>query len=463
MTYHRHNAALQQAGLGSSMAIGEFGGAPAVPGDSSALLSAAPMYWFYEMSHAALNPARAWADATRLFYKNPVNPLSFTTFGKSVAAAAELFERSTRRSARPEWRITSTLVGGERVPVQVSTVWERPFCKLIHFERLFGHRPHRPQPRMLIVAPMSGHFATLLRGTVEAFLPNHDVYVTDWADARMVPMAEGRFDLDDYVDYVIEMLHTLGGNMHIIAVCQPSVPVVAAVSIMEASRDPYVPLSMTLMGGPIDTRRNPTAVNNLAAERGIDWFRNNVITKVPFPHPGVMRDVYPGFLQLSGFISMNLDRHTDAHKALFANLVKGDGDLVDKHREFYDEYLAVMDLSAEYYLQTVDTVFVRHALPKGEMTHRGKPVEPSLITRVALMTVEGEKDDISGLGQTEATHGLCSAIPDHRRVHYVQKGVGHYGVFNGSRFKSEIVPRISDFVVSAGSPIPKPKLVAAAE
>ena len=264
---------------------------------------------------------------------------------------------------------------------------------------------------MLIVAPMSGHYATLLRGTVEAFLPTHEVYITDWADARMVPVTEGRFDLEDYIDYVIEMLHVLGGNMHVIAVCQPSVPVVAAVSLMEANRDPFVPLSMTLMGGPIDTRRNPTAVNNLAAERGIEWFRNNVITKVPFPHPGLMRDVYPGFLQLSGFISMNLDRHTDAHKALFANLVKGDGDLVDKHREFYDEYLAVMDLAAEYYLQTVDVVFVKHALPKGEMTHRGKPVDPSKITRVALMTVEGEKDDISGLGQTEATHALVSAYP----------------------------------------------------
>jgi poly(3-hydroxybutyrate) depolymerase len=277
----------------------------------------------------------------------------------------------------------------------------------------------------------------------------------------MVPLSEGRFDLDDYIDYVIEMLHVLGGNTHVMAVCQPSVPVVAAVSIMEARRDPFVPVSMTLMGGPIDTRRNPTAVNQLAQERGIDWFRNNVITKVPFPHPGMMRDVYPGFLQLNGFISMNLDRHMNAHKQLFANLVKGDGDLVDKHRDFYDEYLAVMDLSAEYYLQTVDTVFVKHSLPKGEMTHRGTLVVPSKITRVALMTVEGENDDISGLGQTEATHDLCSSIPEQRRVHYVQKGVGHYGVFNGSRFKSEIVPRIHDFMVSAANP--KSSLALAAE
>jgi poly(3-hydroxybutyrate) depolymerase len=421
----------------------------------------APAYWLYEMGQASLNPARAFADAGKLFFKNPANPWSHTELGKTVAAACEVFERSTRRYGKPEWNVSSTLIGAERIPVHISTVWERPFCRLVHFERAFDHPQRRPQPKLLIVAPMSGHYATLLRGTVEGFLPNHDVYITEWVDARVVPLSEGSFDLDDYIDYLISMFHFLGGDIHVIAVCQPSVPVVAAVSVMEANRDPFVPLSMTLMGGPIDTRRNPTAVNNLAAERGIEWFRNNVITKVPFPHPGVMRDVYPGFLQLSGFITMNLDRHTDAHKALFSNLVKGDGDLVDKHREFYDEYLAVMDLTAEYYLQTVDVVFVKHALPKGEMTHRGEPVDPSKIRRVALMTVEGEKDDISGLGQTEATHALCTSIPDHRRVHYVQKGVGHYGVFNGSRFRSEIVPRISDFMMSAATT--KLSLVAAAE
>jgi poly(3-hydroxybutyrate) depolymerase len=435
------------------MAIGEFGDAPALPGDSvapAALLSAAPLYWFYEMSHAALNPARAWADATRLLFKNPVNPLSFTTFGKSVAAAAELFERSTRRYGRPEWRIASTLVGGERVPVHISTVWERPFCKLIHFERVFEHPPKRPQPRLLIVAPMSGHFATLLRGTVEAFLPNHDVYVTDWVDARTVPLSEGRFDLDDYIDYVISILHTLGSDTNVVAVCQPSVPVIAAVALMEADDDPYVPSSMILMGGPIDTRVHPTAVNTLAGKRGIDWFRSHVITKVPFPNPGLMRDVYPGFLQLNGFVSMNLDRHIEAHKQLFLNLVRGDGDSAHKHKEFYDEYLAVMDLAAEFYLQTVDTVFVRHALPKGEMTHRGRPVDLARIKRVALLTIEGEHDDISGVGQTEAAHRLCVNIPPDRRAHYLQLGVGHYGVFNGSRFRSEIAPRISDFILSMG-------------
>ncbi|MGO3928726.1 polyhydroxyalkanoate depolymerase [Rhodopseudomonas pseudopalustris] len=410
-----------------------------------------PMYWFYELAHASLNPARAMSDAARLMFKNPLNPWSHTDLGKSIAAACEVFERTTRRYGKPEWGLDDTEVNGMRVPIEIHNVWEKPFCRLLYFERKLEHPLRHPQPRVLIVAPMSGHYATLLRGTVEAFLPTHEVYITDWTDARMVPVAAGRFDLDDYVDYVIEMLQTLGGNVHVVAVCQPSVPVLAAVSVMEANDDPFVPLSMTLMGGPIDTRRNPTSVNNLAAEKGIDWFRSHVITKVPFPHPGVMRDVYPGFLQLNGFISMNLDRHMDAHKNLFNHLVQGDGDLADKHREFYDEYLAVMDLTAEFYLQTVDLVFVKHALPKGEMTHRGKLVEPSKIKRVALMTVEGENDDISGLGQTEATHTLCTSIPDERRVHYVQKGVGHYGVFNGSRFRSEIVPRISDFMLSSAS------------
>ena len=447
MSEKRQNAAVQQALPGAQhMPIGEFGGAPTPPGGSFMLSS--PMYWFYEVSHAALNPARAYADAARLYFKSPVNPLSFTTFGKSIAAACELFERSTRRYGRPEWRINSALVGGERVPVEIASVWERPFCRLLHFERRLVHPPRRPQPKILIVAPMSGHYPTLLRGTVEAFLPNHDVYLTEWVDARMVPLADGAFNLDDYIDYVIAILHKLQGDTHVIAVCQPSVPVLAAVALMEAEDDPFVPNSMVLMGGPIDTRRNPTAVNKLAEQRGTDWFRRNVITKVPFPNPGFMRDVYPGFLQLNGFMSMNLDRHLEAHKDLFLHLVQGDGDSAQKHREFYDEYLAVMDLAAEFYLQTVDTVFVRHALPKGTMTHRGIPVDPARINRVALMTVEGEHDDISGVGQTEAAHDLCINVPDERRTHYLQPAVGHYGVFNGSRFRAEIAPRIADFVLS---------------
>src|SRR5665647_1361298 len=447
MSKKRQPVAAQQMPGTKPMPIGEFDGAATLPGDSAGML-ATPMYWLYEMGHAALDPSRAFADATRLFFKNPANPFAHTQYGKSVAAAAELFERVTRRYGRPEWQIESTMVGGERVPVNIKTIWERPFCRLLHFERSLAQTPRRPQPKLLIVAPMSGHYATLLRGTVEAFLPNHDVYITDWRSARTVPVAEGRFDLDDYIDYLISMLHMLGGDAHMIAVCQPSVPVMAAVALMEADKDPYVPHSMTLMGGPIDTRINPNGVNKLAESRGLDWFRSHVITKVPFPNPGCMRDVYPGFLQLTGFVSMNLDRHVEAHRELFRHLVKGDGDSATKHKEFYDEYLAVMDLAAEFYLQTVDTVFIRHALPKGEMTHRGRMVDPGMITRVALLTVEGENDDISGVGQTEAAHKLCANIPAEKKAHYLQLGVGHYGVFNGSRFRSEIAPRISDFVLS---------------
>jgi poly(3-hydroxybutyrate) depolymerase len=432
--------------LEQTMAIGVFGGTPELPGGENVLST--PLYWMYEWGNAALQPSRAWADATMLMFKNPLNPFSKTTFGKSMAAAAEVYERATRRYGKPEWGIDSTLVGGERVPIRISTVWERPFCKLLHFERELEQRPRRPQPKVLLVAPLSGHYATLLRGTVEAFLPSHEVYITEWADARTVPLSEGAFDLDDYIDYLISIFHRFRGECHVVAVCQPAVPVLAAIALMEADNDPYVPRSMTLMGGPIDTRINPTAVNQVAQARGINWFRSHVISKVPFPHPGFGREVYPGFLQLAGFVSMNIERHLDAHHALFLNLVKGDGDSVTKHEQFYDEYLAVMDLPAEYYLQTVESVFIRHDLPNSTMTHRGTPVDLSAISRVALLTVEGENDDISGVGQTEAAHALCANIPPERKSHYLQLGVGHYGVFNGSRFRAEIQPRIADFILS---------------
>ena len=411
-------------------------------------------YQLYELNHAALSPFRAAADATRLYFKNPLNPFSHTPFGRSVAAAAELFERTTRRYGKPEFGLNSTTVRGERFPVVERSVWERPFCRLLHFEKV--GRSGRPQPKLLIVAPMSGHYATLLRGTVETMLPDQDVYITDWIDARMVPLAEGRFDLDDYIDYVISMLHFLGEDTHVMAVCQPSVPVLAAAAVMEARGDRHVPATMTLMGGPIDTRRNPTAVNTLANSHDLDWFRRNVIMPVPFPHPGFMREVYPGFLQISGFLNMNLGRHMQAHRDFFRHLVEGDGDSAEKHRDFYDEYLAVMDLTAEFYLQTVDTVFIKHALPKGEMMHRGERVDPGAIRRVALFTVEGENDDISGVGQTEAAQDICTGIPTDRRAHYLQPKVGHYGVFNGSRFRSEIAPRISDFFRTHPHPAANP-------
>lgn len=405
-----------------------------------------PFYQLYEWNHALLSPYRAVADATRLLFRNPINPLTHTVLGRSVAAACEMFERSTRRYGKPEFGIASALVGGERVAIREQVVWQRPFCKLVHFEKAFTHELKRRQPKVLIVAPMSGHYATLLRGTVDAFLPRHDVYITDWADARMVPMSEGTFDLDDYIDYVISMLHALGSDTHIVAVCQPSVPVLAAVSVMEGRQDPYAPVTMTLMGGPVDTRISPTAVNELAERKGLKWFEDNVVMPVPFPHPGFMRQVYPGFLQISGFMTMNLDRHVNAHQELYMHLIQGDGDSAKKHKEFYDEYLAVMDLTAEFYLQTVETVFIRHALPKGEMMHRQERVDPGAIRTVALMTVEGEKDDITGGGQTEAAHRLCTGLPADMKAHYLQPDVGHYGVFNGSRFRAEIQPRIADFI-----------------
>jgi poly(3-hydroxybutyrate) depolymerase len=421
-------------------------------------------YQFYEFNHAALQPFRAYADAVKLLYTNPLNPATHTVVGRSIAAAAELFERSTRRYGKPSFGIDRTKVGFTEVAVTERVVWKTPFCNLIRFERDLPAGT-KPGPKLLIVAPMSGHYATLLRGTVESMIQHADVYITDWVDARMIPLADGRFDFDDYVIHLVDMLHHLGEDAHMMAVCQPSVPALAAVALMEARGDRFAPASMTLMGGPIDTRSNPTAVNRLAEEKGIAWFRDNVIMQVPWPEPGFMRDVYPGFLQLSGFMSMNLDRHLTAHKDFFLHLVKDDGDSADKHREFYDEYLAVMDLTAEFYLQTVDTVFIRHDLPKGTMVHRGEKVDPSAIRRTALFTVEGENDDISGLGQTKAAHDLCSSLPDDMRAHYMQPKVGHYGVFNGSRFRSEIVPRIVDFMATHATrdkARPKPRIVSGA-
>ncbi|PWE52743.1 polyhydroxyalkanoate depolymerase [Metarhizobium album] len=401
-------------------------------------------YQLYEMNHAAMAPFRAAAEMTRLAYRNPLNPLSYTAVGRSVAAGLEVFERVTRRYGKPAFNLPETTVDGKAVAVTEKVVWSKPFCNLLHFERALP-AAHASDPKILIVAPMSGHYATLLRGTVEALLPSADVYITDWIDARMVPLTEGNFDLNDYIDYVIDIIHHLGPQTNVVAVCQPSVPVLAAVARMEAENDPLAPASMTLMGGPIDTRINPTAVNELAKNKPIEWFEDNVIMTVPWPQPGFMRPVYPGFLQLSGFMSMNLDRHMIAHKDFYLHLVKNDGEPAEKHRDFYDEYLAVMDLTAEFYLQTVEEVFIKHALPKGELLHRGKRVDTGAIRNVALLTVEGENDDISGVGQTRAAQTICTNIPDEKRMHYMQPDVGHYGVFNGSRFRREIAPRIIAF------------------
>jgi len=408
------------------------------------------MYFLYETAFVAMAPARAMADATRLFYANAANPLSHTQFGRTMAASAEMFERATRRYGKPAFDLPFTVMDGKDVAVSERIIWKKPFCQLIHFERALAPRT-AAQPKVLIVAPMSGHYATLLRGTVGAFLPTHEVYITDWIDARMVPITEGGFDLDDYIDYIIELCELLGPDVHLMAVCQPAVPVAAAVARLEAMDSPHIPLSMTLMGGPIDTRKSPTAVNKLAEERGIDWFQKNCIIKVPLPNPGFYRDVYPGFLQLSGFMAMNIDRHMTAHWDMFSHLVRSDGDSAEKHRDFYDEYLAVMDLTAEFYLQTVDAVFVKHALPNGTMKHRSEPVDLKAIRRCAVMSVEGENDDISGVGQTKAMHDLCVNLPKEKQLYHLQKDVGHYGVFNGSRFRKEIAPAIKGFMANQGA------------
>ena len=421
-------------------------------------------YLAYEFMHMMMQPMRMTAKVVKAQAEMPFNLFAKTPMMRRVAAACEVFEGITRRYGKPEWGLKSTRIHGLEVPVREETVLSKPFCNLVHFDRPEELVGKRYDPKLLIVAPMSGHYATLLRGTVAEMIKEHNVYVTDWIDARDVPAIAGRFDLDDFIDYVADFIRFLGPNTHVMAVCQPSVPVLAAAAVMAKQDDPCQPSSITLMGGPIDTRRNPTVVNNLAEKKPISWFERNVVSYVPFGNAGFMRRVYPGFMQLTGFMTMNLERHTKAHNKLFDNLVKGDCDSVQQHKEFYEEYLAVMDLPAEFYLQTVETVFQSHALPMGNLMHRGEKVDCSAIRKTAIITIEGEKDDICGLGQTEAAHDLCINVPPDEHYHYVQPGVGHYGVFNGTRFRTEIAPRIREMIRSiqfkrrtqSAAPIPRP-------
>lgn len=402
------------------------------------------LYQLYEMQHAAMAPFRLAARAGAEFWLQNGNPLADTALGRQAKAGLHLFERLTRRYTKPDFGITSTEIDGRQVPVQETVVWEKPFCRLLHFKK--SMEAPRSEQKLLIVAPMSGHFATLLRGTVEGMLPHHDVYITDWADARNVPARDGAFDLDDYTDYVISMLHHLGERATVMAVCQPSVPVLAAVSLMSARHDPLRPASMILMGGPVDTRNNPTAVNKMAQQKGESWFRRNMVLEVPAPHAGVGRKVYPGFVQLVGFMSMNTNRHVSAHRDLYWNLVDGDMVSAEKLQEFYDEYMSVMDLAAEFYLQTVERVFINQRLAKGTYHYRGELIDPACITDVALLTVEGERDDITGPGQTQAAHRICTGLPSDMQSDHVQPDVGHYGVFSGRRFLSDVVPVINGFM-----------------
>ncbi|OFX00032.1 MAG: hypothetical protein A3D94_10470 [Alphaproteobacteria bacterium RIFCSPHIGHO2_12_FULL_66_14] len=404
------------------------------------------LYHAYEFHRQLAKPVRLWANALEQAYSSPYNPLSDTWFGKSVAAGAEIMARLTQNYGKPEFGLKTTPIGDEAVEVNEEILLRKPFCDLLHFHRDHSHPgTGRRDPKVLVVAPMSGHYATLLRGTVEALLPEHDVFITDWTDAREVPLTDGNFDLDDYIDYIIAFCRYLGPDVHVIAVCQPSVPVLAAAALMAEAKDPRQPKSLTLMGGPIDTRQSPTVPNDLAMRNSMMWFRQNVISTVPLGYPGAMRRVYPGFLQLTSFISMNLDRHVNAHMRQFEHLVKGDDDSADGHRAFYDEYLAVMDLSAEFYLQTIEVVFKEHLLPRGEWVSRGRKIDPAAI-ETALMTVEGELDDISGIGQTKAAHALTPNIPGARHVHWEQPRVGHYGIFNGRKWREQIMPRVRAFI-----------------
>ena len=399
------------------------------------------LYHAYEFQRQFAQPIRLWANALEQAYSSPYNPLSETWIGKSVAAGAEIMARLTQNYGKPHFGLSTTQIGNETVDVNEEILLRRAFCDLVRFRRDTVRR----DPKVLVVAPMSGHYATLLRGTVEALLPDHDVHITDWKDSREVPLTSGNFDLDDYIDYIIAFCRYLGPDVHVIAVCQPSVPVLAAASLMAEAKDPRQPKSLTLMGGPIDTRQSPTVPNDLAMRNSMMWFRQNVISTVPLGYPGAMRRVYPGFLQLTSFISMNLDRHVNAHMRQFEHLVKGDDDSADSHRAFYDEYLAVMDLSAEFYLQTIEVVFKEHLLPRGEWVSRGRKIDPAAI-ETALMTVEGELDDISGIGQTKAAHALTPNIPGARHVHWEQPRVGHYGIFNGRKWREQIMPRVRTFI-----------------
>lgn len=402
------------------------------------------IYHLYDFQRGALAPARAWAVAGHHLMSHPFNPLSYTDLGKVSAAALDVFEHSTRTYGKPVFGLHETLIDSKPVAVEEEVVLRQPFGQLKHFVRA----AKRNDPKVLIVAPMSGHFATLLRGTVQAMLPDHDVYITDWRDARMVPVWEGAFDLDDYIDYVIAFLDHIGPDTHVIAVCQPSVPVFAAACVMSKRDNPNRPATLTMMGGPIDTREGPTQVNSLAVKRPLAWFEQNVIATVPMYYPGAGRRVYPGFLQLAGFMSMNLGNHMQKHHDMFRHLVAGDGESADASKAFYEEYRSVCDMTAEFYLQTVETVFQTHALPKGDMFHRGEPVDPKAIRDVALLAVEGERDDISGLGQTKAALKLASSLPKSKKHYHLAREVGHYGIFNGRRWREEIAPVVKDFIRS---------------
>ncbi len=430
------------------------------------------LYHLYETQRALMAPFSEFASASAKLYDHPLSPFAHLPLSQRMSAGFDLLHRLAKEYEKPEFGISTVKVGpGIEVAVQEQVAIRKPFCRLLRFKRFTDDTTAlslmKTQPTVLVVAPLSGHHSTLLRDTVRSLLHDHKVYITDWTDARMVPVEEGPFHLDDYVDYVREFLRFIGPKVHVISVCQPTVPVLAAVSL-QATAGGVLPQTMTMMGGPIDARRSPTVVNNLAMERSHTWFENNVIYRVPQNYPGAGRRVYPGFLQHTGFVAMNPDRHASSHYDYFLDLIRGDEDSAEAHRQFYDEYNAVLDMPAEYYLDTIKTVFQDFALVNGTWTVHGQPVRPQDITGTALLTVEGELDDISGSGQTKAAHELCTGIPADRSLHMDVEGAGHYGIFSGRRWREKVYPQVRDFIArfhrsegEAAAPVAAPTRAAA--
>jgi len=404
------------------------------------------LYDAYEVQRSLLAGASKLAGLGAGWLNNPANPLGYSAMGPLVAASLEVFAHAAAPRGKPDFGIEKVRIGGKTVPVHEEILLRKPFGQLKRFYR----EGVESGPRLLIVAPMSGHYATLLRGTVERLLPGADVYITDWRDAKMVPLQDGSFDLDDYIDYLIEFLELIGTKTgerpHLLAVCQPAVPAFAATALMNEDKSRWRPKSLTMMGGPIDTRKAPTAVNTLATQRPFAWFEQNVVATVPMIYPGAGRKVYPGFLQLAGFMTMNLGSHLVSHWEMFKHLVVGDEESAHATQKFYDEYRSVCDMTAEFYLQTVDVVFQQHQLPKGEMEHRGRLVRPDAIRDTALLAIEGERDDISGIGQTKAALDITTKLPKAKKQYFLAKDVGHYGIFNGRKWREKIAPVVEKFI-----------------
>ncbi|WP_026046501.1 polyhydroxyalkanoate depolymerase [Sphingomonas sp. PAMC 26621] len=404
------------------------------------------LYNAYEIQKSMLAGASAMADFSAGWLSNPANPFAYFGGGAVMGSALEVFAHAAAPRGKPAFGLASTEVDGKTVAVTEEIVMRKPFGQLKRFVR----EGVESGPKLLIVAPMSGHYATLLRGTVERMFPVADVYITDWRDAKQVPLSDGKFDLDDYIDYLIEFLEAIGPGAHMLAVCQPSVPCYAAACVMSADQHPCRPKTLTMMGGPVDTREAPTSVNTLATERPHSWFSQNVIATIPASHPGAGRKVYPGFLQLAGFMSMNLGSHMMSHYEMFKHLVDGEDLEADATKRFYEEYRSVCDMTAEFYLQTIDVVFQDHSLPKGTMTHRGRMVDPGAITDIAILAIEGEKDDISGLGQTRAALTIATNLPEEKKRYYMAEGAGHYGIFNGSKWRTKVAPVVEEWMKAHG-------------